>query len=122
MIESNLARSSDYDWLQNMARRGYDLVLYFLCTSDVNINVNRVAWRVKEGGHDIPVEIILHRYAMGLTYLKGKMHLFQEVYLVDNSTDEAIEVAQVLEGKLKESAPELPAWAEEVLFIVKRRK
>ncbi|MEP7167885.1 MAG: hypothetical protein ABI855_00795 [Bacteroidota bacterium] len=78
--------------------------------------------RVKEGGHDIPVEIILHRYKIGLTYLKGKLHLFKEVYLIDNATDEAVEVAQVINGTLTVTSEQLPKWADDVLYIIKRKK
>jgi predicted ABC-type ATPase len=70
MIESNLAMQKDYDWINAMIRKGYEVVLFFLCTSIVDVNINRVQRRVVEGGHDIAVPIIQHRYKMGLTYLK----------------------------------------------------
>ena len=120
MIESNLAKSSDYEWIDKMMQIGYDAVLYFLWTDDVNININRVQRRLKEGGHDIPPAIVIHRYKTGITYLKGKLHLFKEVHLIDNSSDEAIEVAQVTDSKLTQLVPALPQWANSVLYIVKR--
>lgn len=122
MIESNLAMSNDFTWIENMVKHGYEVILFFMCTGDVNININRVQRRVKEGGHDIPVEIILHRYKIGFTYLKGKLQLFKEVYLIDNATEEAVEVAQVINGKLIEISSPMPKWADELLYIVKRRK
>ncbi|MDB5222585.1 MAG: hypothetical protein JWN83_1252 [Chitinophagaceae bacterium] len=82
MIESNLAKSSDYEWIEKMIKYGYEVILFFLCTNDVNININRVQRRIKEGGHDIPAEIIIHRYKMGLVYLRGKLHLFKETFLL----------------------------------------
>lgn len=120
MIESNLAQSRDYDWIANMIKYGYDVVLFFMCTGDVNVNVNRVERRVKEGGHNIPVEIILHRYKVGLSYLKGKLHIFKEVYMIDNATEETIEVAQIINGKLTEIMMPLPVWADELLYIVRK--
>lgn len=122
MIESNLAKSSDYEWIEKMIQRGYELILFFLCTDDVNININRVQRRVKVGGHDITPEIIIHRYKMALTYLKGKLHLFKETYFIDNSTDEAIEVGSIKESRLTELATESPKWLNEVLFIARRMK
>lgn len=122
MIESNLAKSSDYEWIEKMIHRGYELILFFLCTDDVNINVNRVQRRVKEGGHDITPEIIIHRYKMALIYLKGKLRLFKEAYFIDNSTDEAIEVGNIKEGKLTEDIKECPKWLNEILFIARRVK
>lgn len=120
MIESNLAKNSDYEWIEKMIKRGYELILFFLCTDDVNINIKRVQRRVKEGGHDIPPEIIIHRYKMALVYLKGKLRLFKEVYFIDNSTDEAIEIANIKQDRLTEFFKESPRWLNEVLFIVKK--
>jgi predicted ABC-type ATPase len=122
MIESNLAKSNDYEWIEKMGKQGFEVILLFMSTDDENININRVQRRVKEGGHDIPVEIILHRYKMGIIYLKGKLHLFSEVYLIDNSTEEAIEVAQIKKGTLTELITPLPQWVEKVLYIFKKMK
>jgi len=122
IIESNLAKSKDYEWIEKMIQRGYELILFFLCTDDVNINIKRVQRRVKEGGHNIPPEIIIHRYKMGLVYLKGKFHLFNEIYFIDNSADEAIMVANIKKGKLSEFTKKSPKWLNEVLFIARRMK
>lgn len=35
LIESNLAKQSDYDWLKLIKAKGYDIILYFLCTSNI---------------------------------------------------------------------------------------
>ncbi len=120
MIESNLAQSNDYAWIEKLIRHGYEAVIYFMCTGDVNINVSRVQRRVKEGGHNIPVEIILHRYEVGLTYISGKMHLFKEAYLIDNSSDEVVVVAKVWDEKLVFAIHHLPRWADKILYITKR--
>ncbi len=122
MIESNLAKSSDYDWLENMAKAGYEIVLYFLCTDDINIHIRRVQQRVIEGGHDIAVEIIKHRYQMALMYLKGKLQLFKEVYLIDNSTDEAIIAAQITDEGLIEFSDGRYRWVNDALSFYKRMK
>jgi predicted ABC-type ATPase len=42
MIESNLAQQADYDWIQRMNAAGYETHLFFLCTSLVDINIQRV--------------------------------------------------------------------------------
>lgn len=91
LIESNLAKSSDYDWIEKIKKYGYEAILYFLCTDDINVNINRVRRRVKEGGHDVPDEIVIHRYRAALSYIKTKLRLFKEIFFIDNSSDEAIE-------------------------------
>ena len=71
MLESNLSKSSDYEWIKRMRENGYETSLFFLGTDNVEINKSRVKVRVKEGGHDIPEPIIEQRYHIGLSYLKS---------------------------------------------------
>lgn len=120
MIESNLAKSSDYDWISNITNHGYEVVLYFLCTDDINVNINRVLRRVKEGGHDIPPEIVIHRYKISLTYLKTKLRIFKEIYFIDNSANEAIELGFMKNDELPELFSDSPKWFSEILSIEKR--
>lgn len=61
MIESNLAKESEYDWIAKMKQRGYEVVLYYLCTDFPDeVHVKRVQERAAEGGHDVPENIIHH--------------------------------------------------------------
>ena len=105
-----------------MVKAGYEVILYVLCNDDINININRVQQRVIEGGHDIAVEIIRHRYKMAHTYLKDKLHLFTESYFIDNSTDEAIIKAQIKQGVLKEFDNQNTVWVSNILSLYKRIK
>ncbi|HMI67780.1 MAG TPA: hypothetical protein VK517_17180 [Cyclobacteriaceae bacterium] len=122
MIESNLATQNDYDWIKAIIKKGYEVVLFFLCTSHVGINIGRVQKRVAEGGHDIPVPIIEHRFKMGLTYLKGSLHLFSKAYLIDNSGETAIKIAEISNGILATKEVHVPQWVNEVLYIIERMK
>ena len=53
---------------------GYVVTLVFLRLLDADMAVARVARRVREGGHDIPVDVIRRRFQAGLDN-------FQQVYL-----------------------------------------
>ncbi len=120
MIESNLARQSDYDWIKNMMRNGYNIILYFLYTQDLSICIDRVRKRVIEGGHDVPVSIIEHRYRNVLMYLKSKLQLFSAVYVIDNSYEEPVEMVTIINGKITMKKNDCPAWVNELLFIIER--
>jgi predicted ABC-type ATPase len=120
MIESNLAKEAEYEWVEAMIRKGYDIILYFLCTDYVeDIHINRVQKRVKEGGHDVPPNIVEHRYKMSLLYLRGKLHLFKEAYLIDNA-DTAIVMAVLKQGHIETKEPNCPAWVQQVTYIIER--
>ncbi len=120
MIESNLAKTADYNWIENMKKAGYEIILYFLCTKDILINIDRVERRVKEGGHFIPAHIITDRYNLCLIYLKSRLHLFQEVYLIDNTEQVVEEMAILNNGKIEMEVADLPDWVANILFIVKK--
>ncbi len=45
---------------------GYQVVLLFFWMSSPEMAIERVAKRVSEGGHNIPVETIVRRYWLGL--------------------------------------------------------
>ncbi len=69
---------------------------------------------MKEGVHDVPENIITDRYRMALLYLKTEIFNFQEVYLIENSTETAEQVAII---KKKEECPE---WVNKVLYLIEK--
>ncbi len=120
MIESNLADSRSYDWLSLVKSKGYQIVLYYLSTDDVMINIGRVQRRVIEGGHDIAESIIKTRYLQSHSYLKTKISEFEEIYLIDNSTDNPQVQIKIAGGVIVEKATHLLNWIKEVISIHER--
>jgi predicted ABC-type ATPase len=108
MIESNLSKSADYDWIDLISKNEYESVLYFLGTSNVEINKIRVKARVLEGGHNVADPIIEQRYHMGLTYLKGKLINFFEATLIDVSSHEPRLMALLRKGRIVFKDPSCP--------------
>jgi predicted ABC-type ATPase len=120
MIESNLADSRSYEWLSLMKRKGYRTVLLYLSTSNVRTNLLRIERRVVEGGHDIPESIVRSRYTQSHSYLKLNINLFNEVFLIDNSTDLPQVQLQMEESKIVYREPDLPDWVKEIISIYER--
>lgn len=120
MIESNLADSRSYEWLTLLKNKGYQIVLYYLSTDDVMINIGRVQRRVVEGGHDIAESIIRTRYSQSHSYLKTKLSEFKEVYLIDNTYDTSEVQVKLVDGVIMERASELQNWVTEVISINER--
>jgi predicted ABC-type ATPase len=48
--------------------RGYHVALFFLALPNVETAIARVAERVRQGGHDIPENVIRRRFASGLRH------------------------------------------------------
>jgi predicted ABC-type ATPase len=118
MIESNLAREADYKWIESMKRKGYEVILYFLCTEYVEENISRVKKRVKEGGHDVPETIIRDRYRMAIIYLRTRLHQFKEAYLLDNSENTVQQIAVLKCGVVQSPIISDLQWVKDLLYIV----
>ena len=85
-IETTLATRSLLKMVRTAQQKGYYVtVIYFWLTS-ADLAVERVAARVKTGGHDIAEETIRRRYRVGLNYLfRYYIPLCDKWILADNS-------------------------------------
>jgi predicted ABC-type ATPase len=64
---------------------GSDVTMFFVCTSDPEINVRRVENRVRTGGHDVPHDRIVARYWRTLGLLPHAALVARRTVLFDNS-------------------------------------
>ena len=69
-LETTLSGLSYLRHIRQWRAAGYHVSLFFLMLRDVQVAIARVAQRVRQGGHDIPEEIIRRRFAAGLRNLK----------------------------------------------------
>ncbi len=65
-IETTLATRSYAKLVEQAKRNGYQVILLFFWLSSQEMAIERVAKRVREGGHNIPRETIVCRYWLGL--------------------------------------------------------
>ena len=68
-IETTLATRSYQKLVEQAQSLGYSVQLLFFWLESPEMACQRVAKRVSEGGHDIPVETIYRRYRLGLDNL-----------------------------------------------------
>jgi len=64
---------------------GYAVSLHFLALSNVELAIERVAQRVRQGGHNIAEMVIRRRFAAGLTNLPRYCDLVDDWDVYDNS-------------------------------------
>jgi len=65
-FETTLASRSFAPWLRQLVTSGYSAHLVFLWLPSADFAVDRVAERVRTGGHNVPPETVRRRYAAGL--------------------------------------------------------
>ena len=89
-----------YVSLLNKARdAGYRVHLDFLWVPSLAVTANRVAQRVRKGGHDIPAEVQERRFVAGLRNLFTLYRpLVDHWRIFDNSEDSPFCIAEELNG------------------------
>jgi predicted ABC-type ATPase len=90
---------------------GYLVVLLYVGTADVSINIQRVKIRVLKGGHDVPLEDQLRRYPRSLVNLRKALELADEAIVFDNSTPKGHTKVAVKNTKGFEVFEPVPEWA-----------
>ena len=115
VIETNAASERDYALFRALQKAGYRLELRYVGLESAAVCEQRVAQRVREGGHDVPAALVQQRYANGLLLLKQHYRLFDHLQLYDNTGTEARQVADWLPGGPLLQVAQPPAWALSVL-------
>ena len=65
-FESTLASRSLAPWIRQLLQAGYQFHLVFLWLPSAALAVQRVASRVRMGGHAVPADVVRRRYYSGL--------------------------------------------------------
>ncbi|MEO3405974.1 zeta toxin family protein [Mucilaginibacter sp. CAU 1740] len=68
-LETTLATRSYVSLVKRAQAKGYEVTLLFFWLSSPQIAMERVATRVSEGGHNIPIDVIERRYYRGIKNL-----------------------------------------------------
>jgi predicted ABC-type ATPase len=85
-FETTLASRSFAPWLARLKRRGYHVHVLFLWLESADLAVDRVAARVRVGGHDVPEETVRRRYERGLrNFFRLYLPLVDSWQMFDNS-------------------------------------
>ncbi len=101
-FETTLATRSYVSLIKDAQRRGYEVSLLFFWLNSPAMAFERVAKRVSEGGHNIPVDVIERRYHRGIKNLIDLYILICDKWLVVNNmglTPETIAQKSVLLGE-----------------------
>ncbi|MCC5814557.1 MAG: zeta toxin, partial [Leptospira sp.] len=84
-FETVMSDTNKIGFLEKAKNLGYYNYLYFFCTDDVEININRVQIRVKQNGHNVDPGLIKNRYQKSLGNIKPALKFVHRAYFFDNS-------------------------------------
>ena len=100
-FETTLSGKTYIKLLNDLKNKGYKIHLYFLWVRDVELSIERVAERVRMGGHDVSLHVIRRRFSRGLSNLFNAYRpLLDSWIMFDNSTDEPRIIAHEKDGIL----------------------
>ena len=92
-FETTLSSRTLFRRLQRARAAGYEVVLFYVALPSVQLAQRRVAKRVKEGGHAIPLEVIARRFYRSLANLLRLYRSIADAWFVyDNSRSSAPEL------------------------------
>ena len=66
VFETVLSAPDKIDFIRKAKNKGYFIRLFFVGTESPRINASRIAQRVIEGGHDVPITKIISRYGKSI--------------------------------------------------------
>jgi len=115
-FESVMSHSSKLDVLHRAKKNGYKNYLYYMCTEDVQINLNRIEARVKKGGHNVDPQKVRNRYYESLNLLADAIKLTYRSYIFDNSGNSSKLILEIEPDKDNENTKlyqnDIPAWVK----------
>jgi len=87
------------------------VVLVYIGTETVEINLARIINRVLVGGHDVPESDVRRRYQRSLKNAPIAISRADHVILFDNSTEQGYQLVGVIDQGQNEWLEPLPKWA-----------
>jgi predicted ABC-type ATPase len=87
IFETVLSVIDKVDFIEKAIQLGYFVRLFFVGTDHPSINASRIARRVMEGGHDVPISKIISRYYKSIINCSLLSKTVDRLYVYDNSAE-----------------------------------
>ncbi len=118
IFETVMSAEDKVDYIVRAKKAGFFIRLFFVSTVSPTINAKRVANRVLNGGHDVPIPKIISRYDKSIANCQLVAPIVDRLYVYDNSVEDAD--ARILfrlsNGEVAKSyTDDLPDWAKNIL-------
>jgi len=121
-FETVLSSPDKVDFIKRAKAAGFFVRLFFVGTNDPTINAKRVALRVLEGGHDVPIPKIIARYTRSLAFGAVVAQMADRAYFYDNSVEDqaARLLFRVADSQLVKIYGPLYPWAQAIAEQIPR--
>ena len=114
-IETTMTGHTSIMRLQQAKDAGYTIGLIYVALENADLNVARVAERVRRGGHGIDEAVIRKRVQTSQANLPRAMAIADQVVVLDNSGKQHRRIMETVAGRVTYLAEQLPAWLNDRL-------
>ena len=122
IFETVLSAPDKISFIQQAKQEGYFIRLFFIGTTNPQINAARIAFRVMTGGHDVPTQKIISRYYKSITNAALLVSVVDRLYVYDNSINNAFPqlLFRTNNGKLVKQYAPIPDWASIIFQAIEQ--
>lgn len=110
-VETTLTGRGELKLMRQARANGFKVNLVYVALSDAGQSNNRVATRVRAGGHDVPEVDIYRRFERSLANLPDAITASDRVFVLDNSSRRYRLLFSIERGSLRFVSKHLPDWA-----------
>jgi predicted ABC-type ATPase len=110
-VETTLSGHTYLQMMVDARTRGFEVVLVYIGTENVEISLARIRNRVLAGGHDVPESDVRRRYQRSFKNLPIAIERADHTILFDNSTEEGYRIIAVLGPSGSQWFEPVPNWA-----------
>ncbi|ASA19825.1 zeta toxin family protein [Paenibacillus donghaensis] len=111
-VETTLAGGNVIRQMRDAKEQGFEIIVFYVGLGDVRLNIERVALRVKNGGHHIETEDIVRRNVTSMNNLVSHLDLIDQLIVVDNSKADGEFILEADKSGIKYYLNELPEWVK----------
>ena len=113
-VETTLSGKNYLQMMLDARDCGFEIVLVYIGTETVDINLVRIANRVLTGGHDVPEADVRRRYTRSFRNVPLAISRADHAILFDNSTEQGYQLAGVIDQGQSAWFEPLPRWVVEL--------
>ena len=113
-FETVFSTDEKLSFVRRAIDRGFFVRLFYVSTDHPTINAARIAKRVIEGGHEVPITKIISRFDKSLKNLREIVPEIERAYVYDNSVENVLPALQfrTVRGTVQRVYAEGHYWAD----------
>jgi predicted ABC-type ATPase len=124
--ETTLSSNDSLRQIDDAKAKGYEVRLYFVALADADTSARRVAFRVSQGGHDIPADALMRRFELTFANAVEAAANVDRFELIDNQNWKSetiliIENNQIVARHTSEH-PRIQLLLEQIIELVSKPK